>query len=482
MATNTKTRTRSTKSGPARLRRVVANLSGKSRIEKLHGREHLVLPVRMIVPGVLNGSNGPLLYPPSEVGRDPHDWNGMPIVVRHPTENGKPVSARSAKVLNKSGIGIVLESKFGKSLDAEAWFDIEKTIKVNKKLYERLAAGESVELSTGLWTQNEPRKGVYKNKPYTHVARNYKPDHLAILPDEKGACSVNDGCGVNIRNKKRTPSRNKSNSSRGVKQMARLRPEAKKRYIDNLIGNCDCAKKEKPVVPGPWTKADRATLNNLSDDKLIAMEKARIENAKNAKIAVVASKGFVDGEATFAFNSEKGTFEKKVKKTKPTVNRRRAKVEEPEEEEEVVVNKKSTKKTRMTENEFMALMPASMKEDLLFARNEKKTKKAALIKVITANKQNTFTVKYLESKDLTELTALAALAGPVENKSSRGGDDRFTRQPKFGNYSGAAGSFGQDEYAENSDYEDEESLEDDEPLEIPTLNWEEIAEENRARV
>lgn len=486
MATNTKTRARSPKSIVAKLRRVIANLSGESRIERLHGREHLVLPVKMIVPGVLNGSNGPLLYPPSEVGKDPHDWNGMPIVVRHPTDSkGNPVSARSASVLNKSGIGIVLESKFGKALEAEAWFDIEKTIKVNSRLYERLAAGEPVELSTGLWTINEPRKGTYKNKPYTHIARNYKPDHLAILPDEKGACSVKDGCGVNVRNrnKKRTPSRNKSNSSvRGVSQMRKLRPEVKKRYIDNLIGNCDCAKKEKAISKGPWTAADRAVLNKMPDDKLVLMEKQRIEAVNNAKVAAVATKGFVDGEATFAFNSEKGTFEKKVKRTKKVATTNRSRKPDPVEEEvEPVANSSTKKRKRMTENEFLALMPASMKEDLTYARNKKKAEKAALIKVITANKNNVFKPDFLEAKDLAELTAMAALAGPVENSASKKSDNRFTRQPKLGNYAGAAGSHGQDDFVENEndEFEDDEQLEDDEPLGIPTLNYEEMSEGNQ---
>src|SRR5690606_13771547 len=33
--------------------------------------------------------------------------------------------------------------------------------------------------------------------PYHSVARDYKPDHIAILPDRIGACSIADGCGVN---------------------------------------------------------------------------------------------------------------------------------------------------------------------------------------------------------------------------------------------------------------------------------------------
>jgi hypothetical protein len=33
------------------------------------------------------------------------------------------------------------------------------------------------------------------------VARNYRPDHLAVLPDQRGACSLTDGCGVMVNTK-----------------------------------------------------------------------------------------------------------------------------------------------------------------------------------------------------------------------------------------------------------------------------------------
>ena len=53
------------------MERVTANLSGAVRRAKLHGREHIVSPIVLINPGVLNGSQGPLLYPVDEVAKDP---------------------------------------------------------------------------------------------------------------------------------------------------------------------------------------------------------------------------------------------------------------------------------------------------------------------------------------------------------------------------------------------------------------------------
>ncbi len=177
---------------------LLANLSHKIRREKLHGREHLVAPLTLIVPGVLDGSKGPLFYPTEEVLKDPSVWNHIPIVVNHPTENGKPTSARKSNVLNEHGIGILLNAGGKDKLTAEGWFDIEKTQKIDARILDALKASSPIELSTGLFTTNEPAPSgsEFQGTSYDFIARNHKPDHLAILPDSVGACSIRDGCGV----------------------------------------------------------------------------------------------------------------------------------------------------------------------------------------------------------------------------------------------------------------------------------------------
>lgn len=176
---------------------LVSNLTPKVRRERLHGRDYLVAPLTMIVPGVLNGSKGALYYPPSEINQSADAWNGMPMVVYHPEEpDGTPCSARDPSVAQKQEIGRVYRATANGKLKAEGWFDIEQTRKVNHQVYEDLIAGRPIELSTGLFTDNEERKGEYKGVPYDYIARNYRPDHLAILPGQTGACSIKDGCGV----------------------------------------------------------------------------------------------------------------------------------------------------------------------------------------------------------------------------------------------------------------------------------------------
>lgn len=188
------------------MQHLAINRTGAYRKETLNGREHYVVPVAMITPGVLKGSKGALYYPPEEIVKNYDAWNGMPLVVNHPTIDGRAVSARTPSVLESHGIGTVLNSRINKNgkLVAEGWFDVEKTRKIDPRILNWIEQGSQIELSTGLFTDNIPVKNakdaVYNGKQYTHIARNYRPDHLAILPDELGACSIKDGCGVGVLN------------------------------------------------------------------------------------------------------------------------------------------------------------------------------------------------------------------------------------------------------------------------------------------
>lgn len=189
----------------------VANFTpGKPRRTTLEGREFIVANLSLIVPGVLSGSKGALYYPEEEIKRDPGIWNRIPIVVYHPVRNGMHVSAKFPGVIEEQGIGFLLNARFinGK-LRAEGWFDVGLTSNYDQRLEKegrptilpRLQRGEPIELSTGLFTQNEDRPGVTpKGRPYDAIARNYKSDHLAVLPDQTGACSLTDGCGVHVTN------------------------------------------------------------------------------------------------------------------------------------------------------------------------------------------------------------------------------------------------------------------------------------------
>src|SRR6185503_3559110 len=186
------------KTPPAELERIVFNLSTKGvRHAKLNGRDHLVVPAVMMTEGVHSGSRGPLFYSEEELAASDSLWNHMPIVVYHPDQDGKPVTARSEEVLNTRKIGIVLNTKTkSKKQRTEAWLDYKLTKKVDKRIIADIENGRKVEVSTGIGCERVRKTGKYGDKEYKRAVKDITPDHLAVLQDQKGACSIEDGAGL----------------------------------------------------------------------------------------------------------------------------------------------------------------------------------------------------------------------------------------------------------------------------------------------
>lgn len=174
---------------------LVANLAGRVRRERYQGRLYIVAPITLIQPGVLNGSQGPILYELPDIRLSVDAWNGVPLLLGHPTF-GRLGS--DADVLESTGLGFVSNAKVTKRLIAEGWFDVELVRKRNRELLQQIEAGKAVEVSTGLKVAVEHQSGVDdRGRAYNRIARNYRPDHLAVLVGQTGACSIDDGCGIN---------------------------------------------------------------------------------------------------------------------------------------------------------------------------------------------------------------------------------------------------------------------------------------------
>lgn len=169
------------------------------RREVFEGREHLVVPVVMIVEGVLNNA----LVASEEFGRYPESWNGRPVPVLHPEREGTPVSANQPDVIERNTIGQLFNTFVDNGkLKSEAWIDTDKARRLGHgALLEALEAGEVIEVSTGYFSDSEGRAGTFNGQEYREIHRNIRPDHLALLPGEEGACSVADGCGTRVNHK-----------------------------------------------------------------------------------------------------------------------------------------------------------------------------------------------------------------------------------------------------------------------------------------
>jgi len=162
----------------------------------------MIVPVTMMVEGVHSGSHGAVFHSIEELGRFPQAWNGIPIVIDHPSVGGDYVSANIPEVIDARAVGRVYNAQInGSKLVAQAWLEEEKLRQLSAVVLAQVEAGEPIEVSLGMFTEELVTAGEWNGEQYEAIARNHRPDHLALLPGGVGACSVADGCG--IRNNKK---------------------------------------------------------------------------------------------------------------------------------------------------------------------------------------------------------------------------------------------------------------------------------------
>jgi len=183
--------------GNSQIQKFTCNLLPKLvRHDKMEGRDFLVVPMVILTEGVHAGSEGPMLYPKDELSKTPAVWNHKPVVVYHPEMNGVGVSACSPEIITSRKVGVMMNTKFEKGkLKSEAWLETDRADLVDPRIMEAVNNSEMMELSTGVFVDNDLTEGEWNGETYQGIARNYRPDHLALLPDKIGACSISDGAG-----------------------------------------------------------------------------------------------------------------------------------------------------------------------------------------------------------------------------------------------------------------------------------------------
>lgn len=276
---------------------LIANVSGQPQRVTKGGREYYVAQATLIVPGVLAGSRGPIYYSPEETGRRPSDWDGMPLVIHHPVVNGRDVSARDPDIAEAYEAGRNYRTKYTGKLASEVWFDVEQTRRVAPLVLNSLASGKKIELSTGLFMDlvPAPEGSVHNGRPYAFIAKNLRPDHIAILPDAVGACSIADGCGVNNESDGEPAANNDESNIQGASSpniprgtdMMKLSSDDRKRIVSDLVANCNCS------LNMPWRGKTEAELNQFSDEVLNTMNSVREAMVANSTPAKDLP-GFID--------------------------------------------------------------------------------------------------------------------------------------------------------------------------------------------
>lgn len=412
--------------------------SPRMRFDTLEGRQYMVVPMVMLTEGVHAGSSGPLFYPGSELGKTPAVWNHKPIVVYHPQINGKGVSACDPDILNNRKIGLILNTRHSPpKLHSEAWLDVARTKKIDNRILVALEKGEMIELSTGLFTDNERTEGEFNGKAYTAIARNYRPDHLAILPDQKGACSIQDGAGLlRVNTSSHGETRQLLNAAlkesrvisvfdkqvvfeqdgkihkqdytinggvvvlEGTQEQVIQNQVTEFRTLDGtFIGNKEKTHMNKAefilalIANTAWTEDDRSLLETMSEEQL--KRAGTIQNVDDPNADDAAKKKADETAAAKA--AEAGTEAGIAAAAKAKVA------------ETLAANKAKTA------DEYINNAPEGLRDMLAIGLRAHQNEKTKVIDAITANERCSFTKEQLEGKDLGELHQIAQLLPQVAN-------------------------------------------------------------------
>ncbi|OTP97229.1 hypothetical protein B6D16_01015 [Gilliamella apicola] len=281
----------------------IINKSSKITKKMINNKEHYI--IRDVVPVVDDVVMNNGLYPKDEIDKSYKSINGNLMPIGHPKVNGQFVSASMAKAINDYYGGAWAENvhKDQDKVLLDCYVDIEfaRNHEKGKQLLERLDAmfnGEDVNpihVSTGLILNKVYKTGKSKGRPYEWVATNMQFDHVAILLNEQGAATPNEGVGMFV-------------NSEGEYQIefASLN-ESSTQSIQNLIANAvhnalQKLKFNKQEEPDPMKEKILAALNakgiktdGLTDEQLLvafneqaakdAIDKKKAEDEEKEKKA-----------------------------------------------------------------------------------------------------------------------------------------------------------------------------------------------------
>lgn len=182
----------------------VVNSASNITTETIDGKPHIV--VRGITPVVDDIVMNRKLYPAAEIGKAYNTLERNPMPLGHPKVDGKHVSARDVRAVNNYHVGAWLQNvnhTDGKVtgdmyVDRQYAESSDKGKRLINRLDEMIAGtnAEPIHISTGLLYSGIAANGESKGKKYNEIATNMMFDHVAVLLDEPGAGTPEEGVGI----------------------------------------------------------------------------------------------------------------------------------------------------------------------------------------------------------------------------------------------------------------------------------------------
>lgn len=449
---------------------ITANLVGKPRFAVMEGRDYIVLPVTILVEGVHAGSSGPIFYPLEQMEKFATAWNHKPVVVYHPKVNGQYVSADDPTILTANKVGILMSNRIsGNAQVAEAWLEKSRLKEVDPRILDSIDKGLVVEVSTGLFSDNDETPGTWNGEEYIGTATNFRPDHLALLPDLIGACSIEDGCGMFTASQAIKPEKAKeiqhmlSNALKDEEEKPvnnELSHDQIRSELSEEIWKATQYDKVETYKSAGWlydvyddyvvycvedkyyrqnyTKSDTAVelsgdpvevqrevkFSPISNDEENDMGKETTANCDCPKVKalvdglVTANKNWSESDREWLLTQNENILKKF---TAMEAEVKEEPKEEEDEKEETVVNTTTVtppaKKKKMTAEEYVQNAPAGpVREMLARGLSALNAERKRLTDIILSNETNQFSAEELAKFDASMLQKLAALAVQEEEE------------------------------------------------------------------
>lgn len=335
--------------------------SGDLQRTSYDGKEVIIVPVIMARGNVVMND---YVLPVDEFV--PEAWNGVPITVGHPDD-----TANTPDTLLDYCIGRIFNAAVvGDTLRGEAWVEVDRCARINSELLQYLESDVNIDVSTGYFCDTEKSSGSMGGRNYNGIHRNIRPDHLAFLPGDVGACSWADGCGVRANRRKRMK----------MPDLTRVRTPAVIEipagvYIRNERGHDDDRRQiiADLVSSGdsPFTPDDQPSLESMSDGTLRRMRDTFKKAAEDPKEQPVDPKSKLPP----------ADAEEPADPQEEEVPADEADSEEPPMDEEVPAE--DDEKLKGNRKEFV--LSDQDKEALDLARRLRDEHKARLVKHVVAN-------------------------------------------------------------------------------------------------
>lgn len=306
--------------------RSVANVKAV-RSEKRNGRDVVIVPCATLPDDVVMNS---ILYPASEIEKAFKGLERTPAPLGHPTINGKFVSASDPEGINQGWIGAWNENlrreKGRVFLDKVIDVEIANQSAGGKAVLAAIEKGEPVHTSTGLYALMEAANG---DVDYKYIAREIVFDHDAVLLDEEGAATPEQGVGMMV---------NKAGEQTEIEVINCSLAEDADRDLDWALDSAFRALEKRARVPllerfktaviEAFTGSERAPSTNTQENDMAVSDEQFKALSDEVKTLSDGMKGLGDTVATAVGNAVAAALKPLVDGQEAIANAQKAKDDE----------------------------------------------------------------------------------------------------------------------------------------------------------